>query len=127
MNRMLILVLLMIFMSCFNKTTEKESDNQYENNYTLDTVLSDYLVDVVLPSQYLEKGCENEMILGIKGVPDENVIIYTKTSQATIRLNNDTTGYLIFPKISTDSVGIYVNINKDGEMTLIGKLIIETK
>jgi len=127
MSRFLITAFVLMLFSCSNKTNEKKSNDKYKDNYIIDTVLSEYSIKVILLNQYLKKGIDNQMILEIKDVPNDKVVIYTKTSEATVKLNNDTSGYLILPKITSDSVGINININNLGKMIVIGKIYIKTE
>ena len=122
-------ILTFILIDCSNKKSENKKviDKTQQELYTIDTVLDGYDTKIILSNRYLKKGLDNKMTLDIQDVPNENILIYTRTSEATVKINNDTTGFLIFPKKTVDSVSIFVNINKDGKIILLGKINIKTK
>ena len=129
MNRLAYLFFAFILIACSNNRPENKTiiDGTHQGSYTIDTVLDGYDTKIILSDRYLKKGSNNEMKIGIKDVPNEKILIYTKTSEATVKLIKDTTGFLILPKKTADSVSIYININKEGKTIPLGKIKIKTE
>lgn len=129
MNRLAYLFFAFILVACSNNRSEDKTivDETHQGSYTIDTVLNGYDTKIILSDRYLKKGSNNEMKISIKDVPYEKILIYTKTSEATVKLSNDTSGFMIFPKKTTDSVSIYINIDQEGKTILLGKINIKTE
>jgi len=112
-----------LLLSCSSNSNEKgKMQDKSKDYFVIDTLLSDYQTKLKLSQAHFKKGIDNKMMIQITSVPNDKILIYTKTSEATIKLIKDKSGYLVLPKTTADSVTINVNINKDGKMILIGKI-----
>lgn len=123
MRKIINILIITLLLSCTSNYNDRtETLDKSKSTFEIDTLLSDYKVSVKLNHARFRKGIDNDIILQISNIPNDNISIYTKTSEATVKLAKDKSAYMVHPSTKTESVTIHVNIKKEGIINLIGKL-----
>jgi len=119
------LVFLILILTACSTTVDEKSKN---NTFILDTTLNNYKVKLIMSDNKLLKGISNVIHLDIINTNPKNIIIFTKTSEASVNLGENTGDFLIKPTQTTDVVIININIRQiDGQHIEVGKFILKTK
>jgi len=117
-----------LFISCNQNPKFENTRSANPTTYKLDTILSNYKIVLTMPDSRILKGVSNKIHLDILNFDSKNIIIFTKTSEASVNIGENSGDFLVKPTPTTDFVTININLRKNnGQISEIGKLIIMTK
>ncbi len=125
MNRIIIILLTFLFLSSCNNL-RKESKTSENNYIIIDTVLNTHRTIISINNVALKNSVENEIQIKIKDIATEKIVIYTSTSEATVKVGKNAGEFLITPKLDADKVTITVNKQSIDGLEKLGKVCVTT-
>ncbi len=129
MKAYLAIVVFLIISACSIRQEKKSFENKKNNStgFVKDTLINGYQTNISLKTDYLVKETENELHIRIDNVPQDQIIIYTKTSEAKVKQSNNHKNFIVIPTKSSSKVTINLNTQTDGQIIKIGEIDIKTK
>jgi hypothetical protein len=128
MRTVITLLTLLILTSCLrsNKNSSNESIQTDTQNVVIDTLLSKHRTIITMNKVLLTTGVENEIQIKIKNIETKDIVIYTSTSEATVKIGKKLGNFAVTPKTGINQVTITVNYLGNEGLVKLGRVMIKT-
>lgn len=129
MEKYLIIVMIFLLLACANRRDNNSLKKNSKNlsGFVKDTLINGYQTKISLKTDYLLKGIENELHIEIYKVPQDQIVIYAKTSEARVNFSENHDNFMVIPTMTSNRVTINLNTRKDGQIVAIGEIELKTK
>jgi len=128
MRALLAILTLFILISCANSkdSSSNEVKNTNTNSFVLDTILNKHRTVLTLENEKLTQGIKNEIRFEIEEIDAKNIVIYTSTSEATVKIGKQFGYFEVTPVLTVKQVTITVNHLENGKMIKLGQIELKT-
>ncbi len=131
MYKLKILIRLLTFLvltSCIksNKNPSTKSLQTNTQKVIVDTILSKHRTIITMNKYLLTNGAENEIQIKINNIEAKDVVIYTSTSEATVKMGKQLGNFAVTPKTGINHVIITINQLGSEGLVILGRVKIKT-
>ncbi|MBI9059935.1 MAG: hypothetical protein JEZ01_19375 [Labilibaculum sp.] len=129
MNRIITLLTLLALTSCLKSSKNHVADSKQSNMQgfvAVDTLIDNHRIVVIMDNVELTSGIENDIRIQINNIEAKDIVIYTSTSEATVKVGKQKGKFAVTPKLGIDQVGITVNYLGLEGLVKIGQVTIKT-
>jgi hypothetical protein len=120
---------MIIISACNNHSEIKQKilNNESSLEFEKDTLINGNQIKITLKTEYLLNRVENNLNIEVDGVAKRELMIYTKSSEAKVKLSKNEGEFTITPTTEKNKVTIYLNTQKVGEIIELGKVELIVK
>lgn len=128
MRIVITLLTLLILTSCLKSSKNSSTESKHAKTQTVvvDSLLNKHRTIITMDKFELTNGVENEVQIKIQNIEAENIVIYTATSEATVKVGVQSGSFMILPELKTNYVAITVNYLGEEGLIKLGQIRINT-
>ena len=106
--------------------TEVETLNP--SSCKIDTTLNNFHIHLTMNDRKMTKGVANFVNLSIENIDNNDIAIFTKITEATVRIGEKKGDYKVTPTKTTETVSINISIKQiNGQRKTVGEIVLKTK
>ncbi len=124
----MVLLTILVLTSCIKSSKDSTNEPVLSNiqNTLIDTLLGKHRTVIRMDEFALTNGVENEIQIKINNIEAKNIVVYTSTSEATLRVGKQLGTYALTPKRGVNQVTITVNYLGSEGIVKLGRVTLNT-